>query len=135
MHATQRSLSRVEGDTALHEFWIQSVTPKFVLAPTAREETAFVRLELEPNFENPRYFCFMKRHTEWLRENTVASDINKANQIGSEKRATHGSQSPISLMEIESGEMRLGSSPRDPPILIVLCRGASIAAFDGQIGK
>jgi hypothetical protein len=122
MHTAQRSLSRAEGDIALHELWIQSVTLKFVLTPTAREETAFVPFELEPNFENPRYFCFMKRHTELFRENTVASDIRKTEQIASEKRATNCSKSPISLMEIGSSEMRLdncrGIFPYSPVIAV-----------------
>ena len=62
MHATQSSLSNIEGDVTLHHPRVQSMTFEFFLAPTASKEAAGIVERLKPDFENPRQLGFMKDH-------------------------------------------------------------------------
>jgi hypothetical protein len=62
MDASQGPLSRVERDAALHDFGIQALVFKFLLALGAREKTAFVAIELEVDLENSRQLGLMKGH-------------------------------------------------------------------------
>jgi hypothetical protein len=62
MDASQGPLSRVERDAALHDFGIQALVFKFLLAPGAREKTAIVAIEFEADLENSRQLGLMKNH-------------------------------------------------------------------------
>ena len=62
MDASQRPLSRVKRDAALHDFRIQALVFKFLLAPGAREKTAIVAIEFEVDLDNSRQLGLMKGH-------------------------------------------------------------------------
>ena len=61
MKATQRALSRVERNAALHQPGIQPVALEFLLAPRARKEAALIPMGLNVNLKRAGYLGFLKR--------------------------------------------------------------------------
>jgi hypothetical protein len=59
----------IEGDIALHDAGVQSMTLEFFLTPAASKKTAVIVARLKANFEHSAQLGFLKSHVNksiWL---------------------------------------------------------------------